>query len=280
MLKGLSSILKKAVQVAAPFIGAATPLGPVFGAAAGSGLASLLGGAKPKDAIISAGLAGLGGKMGLFGGSAGTKSALDSAGGDRIVDMVRRNMGNKKTGGSFLSNLKIPALTDTDDQGRRQLTGFGSALGVGLPSVLAYMGAAADARRAQPMDPADYMSATDKFYGGQFARPPEELRIQNLNPVIQQPQGRAEGGLMGTEFAYSAYDGKPMGIQTMADGGQTFPRKTGQISGPGGPKDDKIPAMLSDGEFVFTAKAVENAGGPKAMYKMMNRLDPESERPN
>ena len=161
-----------------------------------------------------------------------------------------------------------------------QLSGFGAALGVGLPSVLAYMGAAADARRAQPMDPADYMSATDKFYGGQFARPPEELRIQNLNSVIQQPQGRAEGGLMGTEFAYSAYDGKPMGIQTMADGGQTFPRKTGMINGPGGPKEDKIPAMLSDGEFVFTAKAVDNAGGPKAMYKMMNRLDPESERPN
>ena len=52
------------------------------------------------------------------------------------------------------------------------------------------------------------------------------------------------------------------------------------INGPGGPKEDKIPAMLSDGEFVFTAKAVDNAGGPKAMYKMMNRLDPESERPN
>ena len=85
---------------------------------------------------------------------------------------------------------------------------------------------------------------------------------------------------MGTEFASRDYDGKPMGIQTMADGGETFPRKTGQISGPGGPKDDKIPAMLSDGEFVFTAKAVDNAGGPKAMYKMMNRLDPESERPN
>ena len=276
MLKGLSSILKKAVQVAAPFIGAATPLGPVFGAAAGSGLASLLGGAKPKDAIISAGLAGLGGKMGLFGQATPGSS---TGGSNSIGDMLFR----KKTGGGggfSLSNLKIPALTDTNVKGDRQLTGFGAALGVGLPSVLAYMGAAADAKRAQPMDPADYMSATDKFYGGQFARPPEELRIKNLNPIIQQPQGRAEGGLMGTEFAYSAYDGKPMGIQTMADGGETFPRKTGQISGPGGPKDDKIPAMLSDGEFVFTAKAVENAGGPKAMYKMMNRLDPESERPN
>ena len=57
-----------------------------------------------------------------------------------------------------------------------------------------------------------------------------------------------------------------------------FPRKLGMINGPGGPKEDKIPAMLSDGEFVFTAKAVENAGGPKAMYNMMNKLDPESSK--
>jgi hypothetical protein len=57
-----------------------------------------------------------------------------------------------------------------------------------------------------------------------------------------------------------------------------FPRKLGMIDGPGGPKDDKIPAMLSDGEFVFTAKAVENAGGPRAMYNMMNKLDPESSK--
>jgi len=57
-----------------------------------------------------------------------------------------------------------------------------------------------------------------------------------------------------------------------------FPPKMGMINGPGGPKDDKIPAMLSDGEFVFTAKAVDNAGGPRAMYKMMNKLDPESSK--
>ncbi len=57
-----------------------------------------------------------------------------------------------------------------------------------------------------------------------------------------------------------------------------FPRQLGMIDGPGGPKDDKIPAMLSDGEFVFTAKAVENAGGPRAMYNMMNKLDPESSK--
>jgi len=36
---------------------------------------------------------------------------------------------------------------------------------------------------------------------------------------------------------------------------------------------------LSNGEFVFTAKSVEKAGGPQAMYKLMNSLDPESEKP-
>ena len=59
---------------------------------------------------------------------------------------------------------------------------------------------------------------------------------------------------------------------------QFFPRRFGMINGPGGPKEDKIPAMLSDGEFVMTAKAVDNAGGPKAMYNLMNRLDPESSK--
>ena len=58
----------------------------------------------------------------------------------------------------------------------------------------------------------------------------------------------------------------------------------GNVSGPGGPKDDMIDAKLSDGEFVMTAKAVENFGngdryaGAKKMYQMMNKLDPESEK--
>ena len=58
----------------------------------------------------------------------------------------------------------------------------------------------------------------------------------------------------------------------------------GAVDGPGGPKDDLIDAKLSDGEFVMTAKAVENFGngdryqGAKKMYQMMNYLDPESEQ--
>jgi hypothetical protein len=67
------------------------------------------------------------------------------------------------------------------------------------------------------------------------------------------------------------------GIAYLAEG--SFPRRTGEISGPGGPKDDRVPAMLSDGEFVMTAEAVRNAGGgsrrqgAKKMYQLMNRLE-------
>jgi hypothetical protein len=66
-----------------------------------------------------------------------------------------------------------------------------------------------------------------------------------------------------------------------AKGGEmtSFPRKTGPINGPGTGTSDSIPAMLSDGEFVFTAKAVRNAGGGSRrkgaarMYKLMKMLE-------
>ena len=64
-----------------------------------------------------------------------------------------------------------------------------------------------------------------------------------------------------------------------AEGGEMFPRKTGAIAGPGTGTSDDIPAMLSDGEFVMTAKAVRGAGngsrkkGVKKMYDMMRAFE-------
>ena len=270
MLKGLSGIIKSAVQIAAPIIGAATPLGPIFGAAAGSGIAGLLAGQKPEQALKQAAVAGLAGFGADKFGMLGKGSNIADGNAVRTSNEMFRTTPRK-----FLENFKMPALFKDGKP-----TGFGTALGVGLPSALAYMGAAQDAKKAQPMDPKDYRSYVDDLYGGPVARPPEDRRITNLNPLTNLPTGKADGGMMGGIPSYSAMDGSDAGIMAMAEGGQTFPRKTGMINGPGGPKDDKIPAMLSDGEFVFTAKAVDNAGGPKAMYRMMNRLDPESERPN
>ena len=53
----------------------------------------------------------------------------------------------------------------------------------------------------------------------------------------------------------------------------------GPIDGPGTGTSDDVPAMLSDGEFVFTAKAVRNMGngsrrkGAKKMYALMKKLE-------
>jgi len=68
-----------------------------------------------------------------------------------------------------------------------------------------------------------------------------------------------------------------------AEGGEIdenmFPRMNGPIEGPGTETSDDIPAMLSDGEFVMTAKAVRGAGngsrqeGMKNMYQMMSNFE-------
>lgn len=72
------------------------------------------------------------------------------------------------------------------------------------------------------------------------------------------------------------------GIASLRSGG--YPRRTGQISGPGTETSDSIPAMLSDGEFVMTAKAVRGAGkgdkraGAKRMYALMHQLEQNAAR--
>jgi hypothetical protein len=79
---------------------------------------------------------------------------------------------------------------------------------------------------------------------------------------------------------YSPFIGTAEPVMAAKGGSiREFPRKTGPINGPGTGTSDDIPAMLSDGEFVFTAKAVRNAGngsrrkGAARMYKLMKSLE-------
>ena len=73
-------------------------------------------------------------------------------------------------------------------------------------------------------------------------------------------------------FDFNLYKGRnPYYTMTAQEGGE--------IVGPGTGTSDSIPALLSDGEFVVTAKAVRNAGGgdrragAQRMYNMMKRLE-------
>ena len=87
----------------------------------------------------------------------------------------------------------------------------------------------------------------------------------------------------GVDLGAPAFQPTPISTPPFGfDGGgeiMNFPRMNGPIEGPGTETSDDIPAMLSDGEFVFTAKAVRGAGrgsredGMRNMYKMMRQFE-------
>jgi hypothetical protein len=86
-------------------------------------------------------------------------------------------------------------------------------------------------------------------------------------------------GIMSTQPAYSFQPVMTASRGSGPKGVENFPRKNGAINGPGTGTSDDIPAMLSDGEFVFTAKSVRNMGGGSRrkgaakMYKLMKMLE-------
>ena len=112
-----------------------------------------------------------------------------------------------------------------------------------------------------------------------------------FDPPEMEPLPDAFGGMTGqklidmypSQYTLSAPGAYIAPSMAAADGGgidtSKFPRRNGRISGPGTETSDDIPAMLSDGEFVMTAKAVRGAGngsreaGMRNMYNMMSRFE-------
>lgn len=110
--------------------------------------------------------------------------------------------------------------------------------------------------------------------GGQF----EVLDYNELYPTYAQPQtaiNMAEGG---EAFPDLNNDGELTYADILKGRGVDL-RDGGEASGPGTGTSDSIPAKLSDGEFVMTAKAVKGAGdgdrkeGVRKMYALMNNLE-------
>ena len=91
-----------------------------------------------------------------------------------------------------------------------------------------------------------------------------------------QPTGKRYEGFLNPRLDYSTdipmvNYAKGGGVMDLQDGGESV--------GPGTGTSDSIPAMLSDGEFVMTAKAVRGAGGgdrregARKMYEAMDKLE-------
>ncbi len=92
---------------------------------------------------------------------------------------------------------------------------------------------------------------------------------------------------LGLNYNYNPNQTRLVPVAQVAKGGiMSFPRREALVRGPGTERSDDIPAMLSDGEFVMTAKAVRGASpnptgnkerdrqnGAKNMYAMMRNFE-------
>ena len=184
-------------------------------------------------------------------------------------------------GGTFLGGQQVDAQGNPiKGSGLGNLAISGLA---GLVGKLAYE--EAKRNKGVPLTPLTTMDQLGRYnIAAEIARQKgEEMpsRVEfGLNPsglpVLQgggtgiTPRTAAMGGMI-----YKQADGDHNGIMQFADGGvvqmqeggeppidpANFPPMDGDINGPGTETSDDIPAMLSDGEFVMTAKAVRGAGG-------------------
>ena len=276
-LKKIFKGAKKALKSIAPYAGTIAGIfgaGPMASAIIGAGVPLLAG--QDASAAIAGGLGGYGaGKA--FGSAFGSNPnyALEGifSGDTKIGDAFTRvgeNLGFVQDSAGLSSEaaqelgLKEGTLIgDVPQEGLDKLAKAGidakakSGINLGALANTAALSAPllySMAQEEEPQGPGeDFYNIYPKIpYYGQFGN--------------RMPSFAADGGIMDLEY-----------MDKYAMGGE-FPRRQGQISGPGGPKDDLVPAMLSDGEFVMTAKAVENAGGPRVMYNLINILDHDSSR--
>jgi predicted house-cleaning noncanonical NTP pyrophosphatase (MazG superfamily) len=104
------------------------------------------------------------------------------------------------------------------------------------------------------------------IYGQDF-----NARMQGYNA-----QQASRGAMMqGLGSAFGMWAGGGFKMPGAADGGQARGlRKRGTVSGPGGPVDDLVPAMLSDGEYVLPADTVKKVG-----VKKLDRLVKDTHTP-
>ena len=151
--------------------------------------------------------------------------------------------------------------------------GFGDALKMGgIGALAAGLGKLAyeDAKKQTgvPLTPLTTMSPTGRYNieaeiarrMGQPAPNPVEFGLLPEGTLPELSGGKPAGMMYGGPVMAYAQGGA---VQ-MQEGGEMdpnmFPRMDGDINGPGTETSDDIPAMLSDGEFVMTGRAVRGAG--------------------
>lgn len=183
-------------------------------------------------------------------------------------------------------NAPASAIEAAVGGGRTALQRFGPTIASGLA-----LGAATGAFNPIPAEPLDvpgyeqtstevYQQDPTRYSVGTPGQPTYlnagNVAVSTAGPTIPVVPGQSPATSLPVQPA-------PMVIPPLyaAQGGNvdSFPRRIGAISGPGTETSDDVPAMLSDGEFVMTARAVRGAGngsrekGVRRMYDMMRMFE-------
>jgi hypothetical protein len=88
----------------------------------------------------------------------------------------------------------------------------------------------------------------------------DALEVSQRNPGQEGMLGDAVslGGTLGAAYLMASDRNMKKDIQKLASGGQ--------VQGPGGPKDDRVPILASNGEYVIKADAAKKLGSPLLDY--------------
>lgn len=253
---GIFKNITRALKKAAPVIGSAIGMfyGGPLGASIGSGIGSLAAGRSAEEALRNAALAGastyaLGGKdfgKGFnFDTSGSPFASPQMLGSGEFADSnVISSVKQADTGGigSFLKGM-IPEST----AGKIALGGAGLGL----------LGALGGEEKEEETKMRDYPEGKTRLGYGRIGD-----KLYNLDDEEDRKR--------------YFEDNRNRGIFSI----DPLARAAGgEVKGPGTGTSDSVPARLSDGEFVLTAKAVRGAGGgdrnigAARMYDMMSQLE-------
>ena len=251
-------------------------VGGPMGASIGAGLGSAIRGDNPSNIATSAlmgyGLGAFGGAMGLQGGAGFAK--LGASAKSTFLPTAAQKAATAQTAGMSVQPGNIAALKAKQ-----------AAAQTATQKALAFAGKNKLLTGALGLGALGAMGAFKEDEGTKMSPPPEagSRGMLDITP----------GDITYYDTATGKYGAASPTLQPIArkEGGdiKNFPRKVGQIDGPGTEKSDDIPAMLSDGEFVMTAAAVRGLGalngadkgdkleqrrkGAKMMYDMMDKFE-------
>tara|TARA_B100002051_G_C16669917_1_gene603921 strand:+ start:113 stop:958 length:846 start_codon:yes stop_codon:yes gene_type:complete len=277
---GLFKSFKKMLAPIGGVVGFA--LGGPAGAALGSGIGSLAGGGDIEDALFA-------GAMGFAGGSLAKGANFGLGTGKGIGSLLPSYKGKAmlgfgaaptqtlaKTGGFDPSKM---IGVGASEKGKGIFSMFddmstGTKLGLGA-GALALAGGLFDEEeeeggtRRPEGPPGEAFGTVVGPLTGKVYDIPNKAEMDEYNEELRR--------LQDPDFRYPVRPPVNPPI-TLAHGGDVH-AGGGEVDGPGTGTSDSVPARLSDGEFVLTAKAVRGAGGgdrdlgAARLYDMMSELE-------